>query len=82
MELRDELLALRETTAQSYGHAEALKARWADLDKAQTSLYQVGHTHLPAPLAALPSAHLHALLPVSCQSPANLLFSFSLNLSA
>ncbi|ORY34892.1 hypothetical protein BCR39DRAFT_135621 [Naematelia encephala] len=40
MEIRDELLALREATAQSYGHAEALKAQWAEIDKAQASLYQ------------------------------------------
>jgi ESCRT-I complex subunit VPS37 len=41
IEMRDELLALRETTAQVYSHAEALKMRWADIEKAQASLYQV-----------------------------------------
>lgn len=41
MELRDELLALRENTAMSYGHAEALKAQWQEIDKAQAQLYQV-----------------------------------------
>lgn len=40
--LRDELVALREATAQSYNHAEALKAQWTEIDKAQTNLYQVG----------------------------------------
>ncbi|KAL1408207.1 hypothetical protein Q8F55_005012 [Vanrija albida] len=38
--LRDELVALREATAQSYNHAEALKAQWTEIDKAQTNLYQ------------------------------------------
>lgn len=41
MELRDELFALRDATAQSWSHAEDLKARWAELDKAQANLYQV-----------------------------------------
>ncbi len=40
--LQDELLALREATAQSYGHAEALKMQWQEIDKAQAQLYQVG----------------------------------------
>ncbi|WVQ96096.1 hypothetical protein IAU59_003198 [Kwoniella sp. CBS 9459] len=40
LELRDELLALRDATAQSYAHAEHLKRRWADIEKAQTQLYQ------------------------------------------
>jgi hypothetical protein len=46
MELRDELFALRDATAQSWSHAEDLKARWADLEKAQTNLYQVSVCHL------------------------------------
>jgi hypothetical protein len=41
LELRDELFALRDATAQSWSHAEEMKARWAELDKAQTNLYQV-----------------------------------------
>lgn len=41
MELRDELLALRENTAQAYGHAEALKVQWQEIEKAQAQLYQV-----------------------------------------
>lgn len=44
LDLRDELLALREGTAQSYGHAEALKAQWQEIEKAQSSLYQVSAT--------------------------------------
>lgn len=44
MELRDELLALRENTAQAYGHAEAFKAQWQEIDKAQAQLYQVSVT--------------------------------------
>ncbi|ORX37890.1 hypothetical protein BD324DRAFT_650433 [Kockovaella imperatae] len=40
LELRDELIALRDATAQSYAHAEGQKARWADIEKAQTALYQ------------------------------------------
>ncbi|KAK1923728.1 hypothetical protein DB88DRAFT_492209 [Papiliotrema laurentii] len=40
MELRDELFALRDATAQSYAHAEGMKARWADIEKAQGNLYQ------------------------------------------
>lgn len=39
--LRDELIALRDQTAQAYANAEQLKAQWADIDKAQSSLYQV-----------------------------------------
>lgn len=42
--LQDELLALRDATAQSYSHAEALKAHWAEIDKAQQGLYQVRST--------------------------------------
>jgi ESCRT-I complex subunit VPS37 len=41
MALRDELFALRDATAQSYAHAEALKAQWAEIEKAQASYYQV-----------------------------------------
>jgi len=41
LELRDELFALRDATAQSYAHAEALKAQWAEIEKAQASYYQV-----------------------------------------
>lgn len=41
LELRDELLALRENTAMAYGHAEALKAQWQEIEKAQSQLYQV-----------------------------------------
>lgn len=41
MDLRDELFALRDATAQSYAHAEGMKTRWADIEKAQTNLYQV-----------------------------------------
>ena len=44
MELRDELFALRDATGQSWSHAEEMKARWADLDKAQANLYQVSST--------------------------------------
>ncbi|OCF39539.1 hypothetical protein I317_06649 [Kwoniella heveanensis CBS 569] len=40
LEIRDELLALRDATAQSYAHAEHLKRRWADIEKAQSQLYQ------------------------------------------
>ena len=48
MELRDELFALRDATAQSWSHAEDLKERWANLEKAQTNLYQVSaHGCLP-----------------------------------
>lgn len=43
--LQDELLALRDATAQSYSHAEALKAHWAEIDKAQQGLYQVCRSH-------------------------------------
>lgn len=39
--LRDELFALRDATAQSYAHAEALKAQWAEIEKAQANYYQV-----------------------------------------
>jgi ESCRT-I complex subunit VPS37 len=41
MALRDELFALRDATAQSYAHAEALKIQWAEIEKAQASYYQV-----------------------------------------
>ena len=41
MALRDELFALRDATAQSYAHAEALKAQWAEIEQAQASYYQV-----------------------------------------
>lgn len=44
--LQDELLALRDATAQSYSHAEALKAHWAEIDKAQQGLYQVCQTSI------------------------------------
>ena len=48
--LRDELITLRETTAQSYAHAEHLKQRWADIEKAQANLYQVSHHTRPSRL--------------------------------
>lgn len=41
LELKDELSALRDATAQSYAHAEDLKRQWADIEKAQHNLYQV-----------------------------------------
>ena len=41
IELRDELVALRDATAQSYAHAQRMKARWTDVEKAQNALYQV-----------------------------------------
>lgn len=41
IDLRDELFALRDATAQSYSHAEALKMRWADIEKTQANFYQV-----------------------------------------
>lgn len=41
LELRDELLALRENTAQAYGHAEAMKVQWQEIEKAQNQLYSV-----------------------------------------
>lgn len=41
LELKDELSALRDATAQSYAHAEDLKRQWADIEKAQQNLYQV-----------------------------------------
>jgi len=41
MALRDELFALRDATAQSYAHAEALKSQWSEIEKAQASYYQV-----------------------------------------
>jgi len=41
VQLRDELIALRDTTAQAYAHAEHLKQRWAEIEKAQANLYQV-----------------------------------------
>ena len=47
MELRDELFALRDATAQSYAHAEGMKARWADIEKAQGNLYQVSRGIIP-----------------------------------
>ena len=47
MELRDELLALRDATAQSYAYAEHMKQQWAELEKAQNNLYQVGKFALP-----------------------------------
>jgi len=53
MALRDELFALRDATAQSYAHAEALKAQWAEIEKAQASYYQV---------CALLTLGLHAYL--------------------
>nr|KIR46822.1 hypothetical protein I312_03713 [Cryptococcus bacillisporus CA1280] len=40
LELKDELSALRDATAQSYAHAEDLKRQWADIEKAQQNLYQ------------------------------------------
>ncbi|WVQ89534.1 hypothetical protein IAS59_003296 [Cryptococcus gattii] len=40
LELKDELSALRDATAQSYAHAEDLKRQWADIEKAQHNLYQ------------------------------------------
>ncbi len=43
IELRDELIALRDTTAQSNAHAEHLKQRWAEIEKAQANFYQVSH---------------------------------------
>ena len=47
MELRDELFALRDATAQSYAHAEGMKARWADVERAQATLYQVSNVFQP-----------------------------------
>jgi hypothetical protein len=41
MVLRDELIALRDATAQSYAHAEHLKHQWTEIDRAQAGLYQV-----------------------------------------
>lgn len=41
LELKDQLLALRDATAQSYAHAEDLKRQWADIEKSQQNLYQV-----------------------------------------
>jgi ESCRT-I complex subunit VPS37 len=43
IELRDELLASREATAQAYSYAEGMKMRWTDIEKAQSALYQVSH---------------------------------------
>lgn len=40
--LKDELIALRDATAQSYSHAEALKVHWTEVEKAQNNLYHVG----------------------------------------
>lgn len=40
--MRDELIALRDATAQSYTHAEQLKKHWAEIEKSQANLYQVG----------------------------------------
>lgn len=40
LELKDQLLALRDATAQSYAHAEDLKRQWADIEKSQQNLYQ------------------------------------------
>ncbi len=45
IELRDELVTLRDTTAQSYAHAEDLKQRWVEIEKAQANLYQVSHLY-------------------------------------
>ena len=45
--LRDELFALRDATAQSYAHAEALKAQWAEIEKAQANYYQVSELSYP-----------------------------------
>ncbi|OCF61919.1 hypothetical protein L486_01583 [Kwoniella mangroviensis CBS 10435] len=36
----DELIALRDATAQSYAYAEGLKRKWTDIEKAQANLYQ------------------------------------------
>lgn len=52
--LRDELIALRDATAQSYSHAEALKVHWGEVDKAQSNLYHVGRA--AAALTAAPTA--------------------------
>ena len=41
LDLREQLLNLRDITAQSYAHAEHLKLRWTEIEKAQANLYQV-----------------------------------------
>jgi hypothetical protein len=59
MALRDELLALRENTAQVYGHAEALRVQWQEIEKAQAQLYQVSDL-TQAVYARAPDANIGA----------------------
>lgn len=68
MALRDELLALRDATAQSYAHAEGQKERWGDIEKAQTNLYQVCDNVTPLTL----SVNDHRFCICGCDTPSPL----------
>lgn len=75
LDLRDELFALRDATAQSYAHAEALKAQWAEIEKAQTSYYQVCCLSRPCIASCLTrDVEATAILP---SSPASTLYHCS-----